>query len=122
MTFSLSDLRIDTEAESAGAWIGDIPDMPLLKLYARGWHCPQAEALLLRLARQGVPLPEAETRVLREVILLDWRGLTDGGVAVPFSAEMAAHLLTDPEFRLFRAAVRWAAEQVGRSPRMRSAG
>ena len=122
MPLALTDVKIDMAAERDGAWIGDIPDLPGVDLLVRGWECPAARALLMRLARKDTPLAEAEIHVLRDVILLDWRGLTDDGEAFAFTPDAAAKLLEEPEYRLFRAAVRWASEQVGKSARMRSRG
>lgn len=120
MPLALTDVRIDTAAERDGAWVDRIPDMDDLELLVRGWNCPEAQALMLRLSRRNVAREEAERRILLDVILLDWRGLTDGGEPVPFSPETAAVLVGSPQYRLFRAAVRWASEQVGKSARMRS--
>lgn len=120
MPLALTDFRIDTAAERDGAWIDRIPDMEDLDLLVRGWRCPAAQALIRRLARRNMAADEIESRVLTEVILLGWRGLTDGGEPVAFSPALAAEMVTEPEYRLFRAAVRWASEQVGKSARMRS--
>lgn len=122
MPLALTDVRIDTAAEENGAWVDRIPDMDDLQILVRGWHCPAAQALIHRLARKDMSAAEIESRVLTDVILLGWRGLTDGGEPVAFTPALAAEMVTEPEYRLFRAAVRWASEQVGKSARMRSVG
>lgn len=40
--------------------------------------------------------------VMAETILLDWKNLALNGKAVPYSAEQAKELLTDPQFKDFR--------------------
>lgn len=49
-------------------------------------------------------------------MLLDWRNLSDGGVPVPFSVEMAHALIFDDAFADFREGALWACERVGRPP------
>lgn len=126
----MSDMLIDTAAESAGRWISEIPDMGDLELLVRGFDCEEARRVRenrLRSWLRGVsphsPVREppqsvrdqAVTMALRHVILLDWRNITDNGQAVPYSPEMAGRLLTEPQWRRFRLAVLWASDLVGKS-------
>lgn len=113
MTVRLSDLRVDLAAVENGAWVEGIPGMGDLALKVRGLDCEPARLRRRLRARRGVSSDDVMTEVLREVVLLDWRGLTDGGEPLPYSAETADILLTLTEFRPFRQAVIWAAEHVG---------
>lgn len=119
----LSAIKIDAVRAENGDWIGEIPDMEDLELKVRGAQCAAARALRSKLVRAlpskvrtdpgGIPfehLEEIETRVLHDVVLVDWRNLDDG----PYSRELALRFLTDPDYVVFREAVIWAAARVGR--------
>ncbi|OYW60372.1 MAG: hypothetical protein B7Z40_20095 [Bosea sp. 12-68-7] len=128
----LEDIMIDSEAQSEGRWIRDIPDCDDLELLVRGLDCAEASHVRRRrLERwsQGQRLPEfviaqgppqsvrdeALTDALVHVVLRDWRNLTIDGEPVPYSVEMARRLVAAPENRAFRLAVLWAADLVGKS-------
>lgn len=131
---NLSDLRIDIAAENEGRWVSGIPEMGDLELLVRGLDCDAAQRVRARVARMresglrhqhmpdvmvrelmARPNPAALSRVLIEAVLLDWRGLTDGGEPVLYSRDTAERLILEPRFRLFRNAVIWAADRVGKS-------
>ena len=55
-----------------------------------------------------------ETALLLDTVLVDWSGLEgDDGQPIAYSKDFATTLLTDPDYRPFRAAVAWAAAIVG---------
>jgi hypothetical protein len=126
----LNDAAVDPVRVEQGEWIGEkygtpIPDMGELCLKVRGvengdWRRLQMKliAAVPRNKRPGGQIdPDEADRItsvlLRDAALLDWENLTQGGKVVAYSRDVATGLLTEPEFRRFRAAVLWAAQQVG---------
>ncbi len=121
----LSDLKIDSARAEQGAWVGDIPDMPGLRLRVRGFGNTddkrvQAEAVeaLPRAQRIRGRLDAAAqdavmTRRLLDAILTGWDGLEgDDGQPLAYSRETAEQLLANPDYAPFRGAVIWAASIV----------
>jgi hypothetical protein len=72
-------------------------------------------------ARQGsrigdpVEFDVNRAKAIVEHLLLDWKGVTDGGQEIPYSKEEAERYLTDPDFYDFYLAVVEAIERVTRS-------
>lgn len=87
-----------------GAWVDGFDEAPGVGFFVRGFSSDavqQALATAQLEARQkaGRILTTEEmsaiaTRVLAEVALLDWRGLTDQEVPVPFDRKLAVQWLT----------------------------
>ena len=87
-----------------GAWVDGFEEAPSVGFFVRGFSSDavqQALATAQLEARQkaGRILTTEEmsaiaTRVLAEVALLDWRGLTDEEVPVPFDRKLAVQWLT----------------------------
>lgn len=122
----LKTRQIDSKKISQGDWIGleygtPIPGWDDLCLRVRGYGSPQ-----YRLARavkqkslkpedyeQGVIKPEVEDRLfaetLDEVILLEWKNLTDGDAVVEHNSARQSLLLLDPDNKPLRDAVDFAA-------------
>lgn len=112
-----------------GAWVDDIPTLPGLRLKVEaldGFTAQKAQTRAVRdlpIGRRVAALsPEdaldVETEVLA-AILHDWDGLEDDeGNAIQCSPTRARELLTDPDFDLFRAAVRMAAGIVREAGRL----
>src|SRR5215207_282633 len=121
----LSDIKININAVEKGDWVGDIPEMGDLRLRVRGTDNADYSALqdkLLRAARRRNGNASREQRdqitatLLLETVLLDWDGILDeNNRPIPYSKDFAQTLLTDPEYRDFRMAVIWAADQVART-------
>lgn len=121
----LSSLKRDPAKIDGGEWVGDIQGMDDLRLKVRGLSSPVVTNLRARKERK-VPrkdrLPTGQLKtdvairvlgeVLAEVVLLDWDGLTDNGVAIPYSKKLALKYLTEREYQTFADAVTWAANQV----------
>ncbi|MGB3834823.1 MAG: hypothetical protein WA975_23495 [Mesorhizobium sp.] len=123
----ISAFRRDSKVVEAGQWIGDIPGMGDLRLRVRGLSTPTAVAYRSRLERavprnkrdrDGSLKPEQSlevfSQVLLEHVLFDWDGITQDGKPVPYSKDLAAEWLTNPDFRPFADAVAWAAGVVDR--------
>lgn len=125
----LSAIRRNTTAVEQGRWIDDIPGMGDLRLRVRGsgnkdWNRLQND-LVAKVPREnrlrGLSDDDAfaiDTECLLESILLEWDNLTGDGVIgdldqpVPYSADTARRLLSEPEYVVFRNAVTWAAGVV----------
>lgn len=120
----IRNLKRDAKAAAEGRWIGDIPNLPDLKLKVRGLSCFAATSLRRAKERavsrsdreRGTIVLKVEQRISREVlheaILLDWEGLTDQGKEIPYTREQAAALLLDEDYDIFAGAVTWAAGVV----------
>jgi hypothetical protein len=121
----IQSLKRNSAAAAEGRWVDDIPSMPGVRLRVRGLTSIAAVNCRRKKERQadkkdrergGGFKPEAEMRISREVlheaILLEWDGLTNGGAGLPYSADVAAQFLLDPDFDAFAGAVTWAAAAV----------
>lgn len=83
-----------------GAWIGDIEGAENVELLVCSMESPAARKAMTtaladaRMKNKGEPLTqdqhmECTRRVLADVVLKDWRGITQNGQAVPFDREQA---------------------------------
>lgn len=99
----LSNNKIDSSAEKDGVWV-DIDEKTSL-LIAR-FNNPKYKAYVRRkfearrkLSRTTGLSDEATekitTQAMAHTVLLDWRGLEDSGVEIPYSTEKAIELLSD---------------------------
>ncbi len=126
---NIEDLKLDSAAIESGQWVDSIPGMGDLRLKVRGLTAPSVRDLRIKLdrnvprhdrARDGSLTPERSTQlfsqVLHEAVLLDWDGLTAGGLPLPYDAEKAKVWLSDPDFAHFADAVVWAAQLVDKTP------
>lgn len=108
----------------SGAWVGDLDDMPGVKLKVIGMgssECRKAmerKLAALRKKNKGKELTakqinDAATEVAGEVALKDWSGLKQGGRELPFSRELAVKFVTGREGeKVFRPAVFEATRRV----------
>lgn len=121
----IASLKRDIEKVEAGTWVGDIPGMGTMELRVRGTSSKVYTAKLSRLQRaveakdrdrSNNILPSVGVRIMgeaaHEVLLLEWRGLTNDGVDFPYDSETAKLWLTDPAYSQFLDAVMWAANVV----------
>jgi hypothetical protein len=121
----IKNLKRDVATIEAGQWVKDIPGMGNLELRVRGMTNKLYMADNQRRARaipsegrgrDGSLTVDSATNILGEslaaTVLLEWRNLEDGGVAVPYDKAMATEWLTSPEFTQFRDAVVYAANVV----------
>lgn len=128
----LSDIRIDLALVEAGEWISDIPGLAGIELFTRGVQNEEwleVEARMMRSRARsselmGIPREfrtlsnsaanEIINQCLHQTCLKNWRGVDD-----PYNYEVARRLIFEPENRLFREGLLWAAEQVGRPKELR---
>lgn len=121
----IQSIKRDVAASTEGKWISDIPGCGDLRLRVRGENSPKVAALRARKLRavpkgkrdrDGAPTFEEMMRVtaevLHEAVLLDWDGLTNGGKAVKYDADLAREWLTNPDYQEFADAVAWASRVV----------
>lgn len=120
----LSGLKTNTAVIEQGGWVDNIPDMGDLRLKVRGrgnskWR--RLESQLMGSVPRGkrlngrIDTAEIDRIVaicIRDAGLDDWENLKDGDLVVPYSKEMAATLLTDPQYRAFFDACVWACAVV----------
>lgn len=111
---------------SEGDWIGDIPDMEGVEFKVRSTNYKPFRVATAGLARRsGKKLNTdaglndfnvATGKPLAEHILLDWRGLTEGGKPLKYDPKKALAILTaEDDFGIgarFRRGVEWAGDQV----------
>lgn len=118
----IKDLYFDAKRSSEGTWVSDLPEMGDLRLKVRGLRCPEyrnrLEMELRRVPRKhrdnaNEVLFEERLRItsklVHEVLLLDWDGLSNEGKPVPYNAKLAEKWCTDPNYRRFADAVVYAA-------------
>lgn len=117
MTVKLASLKADLQREVKGDWV-EYPDWPGVSFNVSSLHLPayqtQRDLLFQKLGRihKGKPIPrDVLTKEVGALyakhILHDWKGLD-----VEYSAEKAAEVLTNPEFRNVVAAVEWCAGKL----------
>lgn len=120
----LNGLAINVDRLENGDWVPNIPDLGDIKFKVRGvgnkaFRKLQADLIAaLPIAKKvgGNIDPAAQDEItstcIVETILLDWSGLSKDGAPLPYSKEMAAQLLGNPQFKRFRDGVLWAASVV----------
>lgn len=113
-----------------GAWVGDLPNLPGIRLKVRGKDCQEAWKLLtearVTMTDEEWSDPEVQEqldiRVATEAILLDWEGFEDDSQpkgkdgkfpALKYDPEHVKTLLADPEYFLLRQGIRYASNVVG---------
>lgn len=102
------DFSTNKKLEDEGVWV-DIGDGGKLKIARAGnkkavSYSRQVAKPHMAQIQFGKLSDEVATQiaceVMAECILLDWQGMTDGGVDLPYSKENALKMLTDyPDFR-----------------------
>ncbi|XUM25114.1 phage tail assembly chaperone (plasmid) [Bradyrhizobium oligotrophicum S58] len=119
----LSDIAVNPALIEQGDWVEDLPDMPGIRIKARGLGNSDYRKLEAKLIRQ-VPralrieglAPKDQDRImgrlLLETVVLDVQGLEDDSGPITYTRALGEKLLLDPEFARFRAAAATAAEIV----------
>jgi hypothetical protein len=131
----LSAIAVDPALIEQGDWIDDLPDMPGIRIKARGTGNSDYRKLEARLIRQ-IPReqrmhglkPKDHDRIigqlLLETVVLDVEGLEEegpeeagadaerGSTPIKYTRELGEKLLLDPEFVRFRNAAAYAGEVV----------
>lgn len=121
----IKDLLFDTQASSEGRWVDNIPDLGDARLRVRGLRSPQYRLALEREMRK-VPRKKKDssgevllderiritTKLIHEVLLLEWDGFVHNGKPLPYDPKIAALWCTDPKYVRFADAVVFAANVV----------
>jgi len=121
----LSAMKIDPALSEQGDWVENIPDLPGIRIKARGTNNSDYRALEAKLVREipraerieGVS-PKEQDRIagqlLLQTVVLDVEGLEDDDDNKPlaYTRELGAKLLLDPEFRMFQAGAAYAGSIV----------
>jgi hypothetical protein len=107
----LDDILMDSDAVENGVWVqydGDFY-LRIASASTREFEEAQMRAIepFTQAVREGVMPKDVEQRIEAELLakrcVKDWRGLTDKGVPVPYSAERcAAMMLHSGGYRLLR--------------------
>ena len=122
----LSTIVVDPRAVEDGDWVKELPEMGDLELKVRGQNSSAWKALRRKLInalprnirnRSGGFPQKIEDEILDGLLLdaglLDWKNLELDSGAAPYSRELAAKLIGDPSYNLFRDAVLTACMRVG---------
>lgn len=131
----LSSLKVNSERAELGAWVGDIPEMPGLRLKVRGFgneddrriQALETEKVPRHLRQRG-RIPEAEQdRILnariKGALLVDWDGLTgDDDKPLSMHPDLVDEVLTNQDYRKLREAILWAASIVAEDEAASSEG
>jgi hypothetical protein len=112
----LSAMKVDSVIIEQGGWVDNIPNLPGIRIKARGTNNSDYRILEARLVREiplgerveGVSPTEQDRiagRLLLETVVLDVEGLTedDGKTPLKYTREIGEQLLLDPDYRTFQA-------------------
>jgi hypothetical protein len=116
----LSAMKVDPALSEQGDWVESIPDLPGIRIKARGSNNSDYRTLEAKLVREipraerieGVP-PKEQDRIagqlLLQTVVLDVEGLEEeDGTPIKYTRELGAKLLLDPEFCVFQAGAAYA--------------
>jgi hypothetical protein len=116
----LADMKVDPLLIEQGDWVSDIPNLPGIRIKARGIgnaDYRKQEARMIRQIPRGQRIhglsPQDQDRILGQLLLdavvLDVEGLEDDvGNPLPYTKELGKTLLLDPQFRVFREGAAYA--------------
>jgi hypothetical protein len=120
----LSAIKVDTALTEQGDWVDSIPELPGIRIKARGANNGDYRRLQAKLLAQiprgarleGLP-PEDQDRIvgrlLLETVVLDVQGLeNEDGSPLPWSRAVGEQLLLEPAFKVFREGAAHAGEVV----------
>jgi hypothetical protein len=121
----LSATRVDSALIEQGDWVENIPDLPGIRIKARGTNNAAYRLLEGRLVREiprtqraeGVS-PEDQDRIagrlLLETVVLDIDGITEEDEVTPvkYTRELGAQLFLDPDYRVWAAGAAYAGSVV----------
>lgn len=122
----INELILSDEAVTgieSGAWVGEIPGMPDLRLKVLGSSSKahakamQAKMEAYRKKNKGKPISDEQTaQVIREVLsettLIDWEGLTQDGKPLKFDRALAKKWLTSRNGKRLADATYWCAQRL----------
>lgn len=121
----LSAIRVDSEVIEQGDWVNSIPDLPGIRIKARGTNNSDYRILEAKLVREiprgdrveGVAPSDQDRiagRLLLETVVIDVDGLTedDGKTPLKYTREIGERLLLDPDYRVFAAGAAYAGSVI----------
>ena len=121
----LSAIKVNSALIEQGDWVDGIPDLPGIRIKARGTNNTDYRILEAKLVREiprsdrveGVAPVDQDRiagRLLLETVVIDVEGLTedDGVTPIPYSRAVGERLLLDPDFRVFQAGAAYAGSVV----------
>jgi len=117
----LSAIKVNSALAEQGSRVDSIPDLPGIRITARGANNSDYRVLEAKLIRE-IPRadrleglrPADQDRImgtlLLETVVIGVEGLTeeDGETPVTYNRELAQKLLLDPDYRVFRAGAAYA--------------
>lgn len=123
----MSAIKVDSALAEQGDWVNSIPDLPGIRIKARGSDNRDYRILEAKLVRQmpsadrveGLT-PEDQDRIagtlLLETVVIDVEGLTEDDEVTPvkYTKEIGAVMLLDNDFKVFRAGCAYAGSVVAR--------
>jgi len=121
----LSATKVDSALIEQGDWVENIPDLPGIRIKARGTNNADYRMLEGKLVREipraqrveGVS-PEDQDRIagrlLLETVVLDIDGITEDDDVTPikYTRELGAKLFLDPDYRVWAAGAAYAGSVV----------
>lgn len=121
----ITKIKKDLGAIDHGVWVDNIPNAGNLRLKVRGLTSSAARDHRSTLERAVAPEDRLDDgtfstaisleilgKVLADVVLIDWEGLTDDGREVPYNPALAREWCTNRAYETFADAVVWAARKV----------
>jgi len=121
----LSALKVDSALIEQGDWVDGIPDLPGIRIKARGTNNTDYRILEAKLVREiprgdrveGVAPVDQDRiagRLLLDTVVIDVEGLTedDGTTPIRYTRELGEKLLLDPDYRVFQAGAAYAGSVV----------
>lgn len=117
----ISQIKKAGAAINEGAWVDNIPGLPGVSLKVCGNSNPKARTIaaemisaLPRGKRNHEDLSKIERRQIVEVLLVDWKGISDdNGDPLPYSRENLEKIMADSDLAVvFTEAVNYASGQV----------
>jgi hypothetical protein len=121
----LSAIKVNSALAEQGDWVDNIPDLPGIRIKARGTNNVDYRILEGKLVREipradrleGVS-PADQDRIastlLLETVVLDVAGLTEDDEKTPlkYTKELGQELLFNPDFKVFQAGAAYAGSIV----------
>jgi len=121
----LSEMRVNSAAIEGGRWVALVAfpgaEVKVRGMKSKGYRRELQRVVAdlpmqdkLRLSEDPDIADRIDIQMVSSYLLLDWRGIEDdNGDPVPFSAERAKEILSDPDMVELRDAVDYAIKIVG---------
>lgn len=121
----LSTSKVDSTLIEQGDWVDGIPDLPGIRIKARGTNNSDYRILEGKMVREIPRTERAEGlspkdqdriagRLLLDTIVLDIEGITEEDEVTPikYTKELGSKLLLDPDYRVWAAGAAYAGSIV----------